>query len=207
MSQIEIGSFFTLDGEPATHLGSGIYLDFPKLRIYEITSNSQILIVNDSKMINVGDGFYSFAFTSELGYNATKHYRCRMDGGSSVSDQYQIATIDPEDASQNIGDQVWDTVPSNSVLGSAGQLLHQLHAMTSGITISLTDINDLISLCIKYQTNRTRIDIANKTLTVYDGDGATPLRTFKLLNSQGIPSTDDVAERVPIYASDNFPVN
>lgn len=63
---------------------------------------------------------------------------------------------------------------------------------------ALTSITDAANLLLKYQENRTVIDKLNNTLTVYDDDGVTPILTFTLLNSLGSPSTDEVAERVPV---------
>lgn len=63
---------------------------------------------------------------------------------------------------------------------------------------ALTSITDATNLLLKYQENRTVIDKLNNTLTVYDDDGVTPILTFTLLNSLGSPSTDEVAERVPV---------
>jgi hypothetical protein len=206
MSDIEIGSFFTIDGQPAIHLGEGIYSEFPKIRIYEIVGDSQLPIVTDEIMANVGDGFYSFVFDSISGYDSTKKYRIRMDGGDSVSDQYQVAVINPSDSALNIGDQVWDTIPNNTIPGSAGYMLNAINSSQDGINLSLNDISDLIQLCVKYQTNRTKIDMENKTLSVYDNDCTTILRSFKLLDEHGYPSTDNVVERVPIFATDDKPV-
>jgi hypothetical protein len=49
----------------------------------------------------------------------------------------------------------------------------------------------------KAVTNRYRIDDGNKTGTLYEDDGVTPLITHNLKDKTGIPSSNDVYERAP----------
>jgi hypothetical protein len=64
---------------------------------------------------------------------------------------------------------------------------------------ALGGIADAITLLQKYEENRSVIDKDNKTLTIYDDDEVTPILSFSLRNSEGDPSVDEVAERLPIY--------
>lgn len=62
---------------------------------------------------------------------------------------------------------------------------------------ALTSIANVVTLLQKYQENRSVIDSAGKTLTIYDDDNLTPILVFSLLDSVGTPSILEVAERVP----------
>jgi len=106
----------------------------------------------------------------------------------------------------NIADAVWEAALASYVTsGSAGFIV-------STILTQVTDINDdtnhirpiidnielLAEEILKYDRNRTRIDKAAKTLTVYDDDEVTPIRVFNLLDGTGTPSVAEVLERDPI---------
>jgi hypothetical protein len=106
----------------------------------------------------------------------------------------------------NIADAVWEAALASYVTsGSAGFIV-------STILTQVTDINDdtnhirpiidnielLAEEILKYDRNRTRIDKAAKTLTVYDDDEVTPIRVFNLLDGTGTPSVTEVLERDPI---------
>ena len=100
MASTILTSFFTKAGVPQSGLS-------PTIRIWEVTNISEILIVGDpdGTMVEVSasgspggsnSGFYKFVFTDALGYNLTKTYLVRTDGGSTLPDaeRYQKATID-----------------------------------------------------------------------------------------------------------------
>ena len=71
--------------------------------------------------------------------------------------------------------------------GSMGYLQNRIIAVES-----------LISLLLKYEKNRTRVDKNAFTLTVYDDDGVTPLKIFDLKDFTGASSYTEVAERSPV---------
>ena len=52
---------------------------------------------------------------------------------------------------------------------------------------------------LKYVKNRHKVSISDGTETIYDDNGATPLRIFDLLDSDGNPitKTTDIVEAVP----------
>lgn len=224
MAEIEINSFFSNAGVPATDIAT-VTPGFPTIRIWEIDSTTKTLIVGspggsgqstDGLMIEVDDGgspitrdgFYTFLFTDTIGYDPTKKYLIRSDGGTSlpIADQYQIGEIDPIE--ETIIDGVWDEIlaPDHQLVGSSGLILSQIKADTTQLFLNLNSINDLINLLLKYDTNRTVIDPVANTLTVYDDDCTTALRVFELLDQNGNPSSDSVCERLPISASDGEPV-
>jgi hypothetical protein len=191
-----ISSFFTNNGNPQTGLT-------PTIRIWEVVGvGSDTLIVNNAPMVETGDGFYKYNFVA---YDASKDYVFRTDGGGTLpaGERYQSGTIITAQVEAtsitNIAANVWD-VPNASHLipGSTGQNLAQIKADTTFISVSIPTINNLLNTLLKYEKNRTRIDVVAKTLTVYDDDEVTPLTVFNLKDSVGAPSVVDVCERDPI---------
>ena len=216
-----IKSFFTKSGIPAIGLT-------PTIRIWEVNGVTDDIIIGspngtgdpgsgigtDGIMAEVidsvggisQDGFYKFEFTPAMGYDPTKSYITRIDGGSSLlpSDRYQVGDFDPTDEAtvQNITDGIYDE-PRNLHLipGSMGEAINLNRADISAIrTNDLPVLLDLIDLVRKYQTNRTKIDPVANTLTVYDDDCVTVLRVFHLLDSAGNPDVSNVCERDPTSA-------
>ena len=151
------------------------------------------------------DGFYKFTFNSDNGYDPTKNYLFRVDGGATQmnSERYQIGNINPqmELDVDTLVDAIYDEPRLNhNQAGSVGEAINQDRANLTQLTVSLTDVEALVALLVKYETGRTKIDHANSTLVVYDTDCVTPLRTFQLTDSNGNPSTDEVCERKPLAA-------
>lgn len=223
MESITLTSFFTKYGVPFTGLsptvriwevsstgdhtliigstegtgdpGSGIGTDGIMSEMFDKTAG-----VVGSGGLPIGgsqDGFYSFEFTDTMGYSKKKMYLVRIDGGINVPipERYQTAKITPN--SDMVNDILNEPIIDHLASGSVGEALNQTKANSEQLMLSIIDVEDLIRLVLKYDTNRTRIDTANYTMTVYDNDCSTPLRTFKLLDSNGIPSVEDVCERVP----------
>lgn len=61
-----------------------------------------------------------------------------------------------------------------------------------------SEMKDAVEMTRKFETNKTEIDVNNGELLVYDDDGKTIIWRFKLLNSKGQPSVDEIASRVPV---------
>ena len=55
----------------------------------------------------------------------------------------------------------------------------------------------LLNLITAMLANRTKIDTAAATMTIYDSDCTTPLIVFDLKDSSGNPSVVEVCERLP----------
>ena len=117
MASIVISSFFTKNGIPQVGLT-------PTIRIWEVSGASQILIIGSpngtgdpgtgvgtdgamQEILDGGsplvgspgssqDGFYKFQFTGAMGYDPTKTYLVRADGGSTIpgGERYQPGQID-----------------------------------------------------------------------------------------------------------------
>lgn len=150
------------------------------------------------------DGFYKYNFDSYNGYNPTKSYVVRIDGGVSLNanDRYQVTSIEPDVVSSVYNAQATDYL----LPGSFGEKFNQTAANTTQTAIDVNDVLVLLDLVLKYQTNRTKINHINKTLTVYDDDCVTVLRTFNLFDHTGAPSITEVCERRPVIANDGRPV-
>lgn len=219
MAEIIISSFITDNGLPATTLDPG----FPLIRIWEVTNSTYTLIVGspngsglstDQTMTEVTDGtsedgFYSFVFNTAIGYDPTKNYLVRVNAGPSVpnSERYQVATLDFESTGEGIADSVWEAASSNYTnTTEMGGRANAVFTNTGQLLLDVADVNTLVDLAVKYQTNRTKIDIASKSLIVYDNDSTTELRRFQLLDAVGNSNVIDVAERDPISATDGRPV-
>lgn len=189
-----INSFFTDAGAPKTGLT-------PIIRVWEVSGGAHSLVVNNASMVEVGDGFYKYDFTT---YDATKNYVVRSDGGGSLADvdRYEYGATEElkiDDATTtNIINGVWDEDASTHLsAGSTGEMLSQIKADTSTIAVSVVAINSLVNTLLKYETNRTKIDTTAKTLTIYDDDCVTPLTVFNLKDSSGNASVAEVCDRVP----------
>jgi len=115
MTSIVITSFFTKKGVPQFGLQ-------PIIRIWEVSGTDHTLVIGapdgtgdpgtgigtDGEMVEVKtagtpisqDGFYKFEFTDTMGYDPTKTYITRADGGSTIpfGERYQSAEIDSADA-------------------------------------------------------------------------------------------------------------
>ena len=212
MANVVITSFFTRGGVPATNIET-LSPGFPKVRIWEVSNGSP----NTDTYIgefNMGpmedgsndDGFYKFDFTDVDGFSSNQYYVFRSDGGPSLPphEQYQVAHYDPPEITvEEIADGVWDEPRADHLnLGSTGEALNQIKADTNNIINELyldaNSVLEVVQLLLKLETGRTKIDPTNETLTVYDTDCTTVLRTFKLLDSSGNPSVTEVCERKPI---------
>lgn len=105
----------------------------------------------------------------------------------------------------NIADAVWEAALADyTTNGSAGFIVSTIlnevidtNDDTNHIRPIIDNLLIIASEIIKYDRNRTRIDKAAKTLTVYDDDEVTPLRVFNLLDGSGAPTVTEVLERNP----------
>lgn len=212
MADIIISSYFEDNAGPVVNLT-------PTVRIWEVTDSGQDLIVGspcgsgqntDGNMVELSecgspqteDGFYRFTFTTALGYDETKTYVVRVDGGGSLStrDRYQVREITPVDAMSNGG--VWEEQTSDHLTaGSTGLAVAQTKADTTNLVNALyadaDSVLNMIEVLLKHELGRTKIDPAAKTLTVYDEDCTTVLRVYDLYDSTDTKSVTDVCQRVP----------
>lgn len=83
---MNISAYFSNSGTPATGLS-------PTINIRDFSDGS--LVVNGAAMTETGDGFYKYDFA---GYDATKDYAIRCDGGIALlaADRYAVASSGQE---------------------------------------------------------------------------------------------------------------
>lgn len=182
MSGKLVSAFFTTNGVPSDILS-------PTIKIWEVTSSSNILVVNNANMALVGDGFYKYEFAA---MDPLKDYLFRADSGASQSADERYCIGSSMLSKEEISDTVWDEDTSeHNIANSAGEKVNIMKT-------EITDMSGLLEILLKYQANRTRIDPVSKTLTVYEDDGTTPMKVFSMRNVAGVPSTSQVAERYPL---------
>ena len=117
-----INSFFEQGGLPALGLS-------PTIRIWDVETSGNTLVVTDDPVSEIGDGFYTYQFTT---YDPTKSYVVRVDGGLLVDSRYTVAALDaavPISAGdvQAIVNGVWDEqAASHESPTSMGYLENQI---------------------------------------------------------------------------------
>lgn len=214
METVTIASFFTKNGKPATNLESQTG-DFPKVRIWRVKKDSndtdQFIGEFTMKPVDDGsndDGFYDFVFGEDDGYDPKQSFVFRADGGSALPDneRYQAGSI-TEDTTDLTVNAIWDEPLSNHQLtGSTGGVLSRIKAdsdqITSNLFLSANSVLEVVHTLLKLEAGRTLIDANDSTLTIYDQDCVTPLRVYRLLDSEGNQSIEEVCERKPISKGD-----
>ena len=196
-----INSFFTNTGFPELGLS-------PTIRIWEVNGTSHTLVLGSSPiaiMTEIGDGFYKFEFTNALGYDATKKYVFRADGGNTLptTERYQEGATEEvsinEEDKINIVDQVWDEIATDHInSGTFGLFVNMIKTDT-------TLIAACCNLVRKFHTNRTFIDKTNKQLIIFEDNDIDILWKFNLQDGSGnigtpgagTPSIAPVCEKIP----------
>lgn len=182
---------FTSSGGPQTGLSPVI--DIFLLDPLNPAVNTQV--VTSGTSVEVGLGFYRYDFAS---YDPTKSYVFSFDGGVSLSDCDRYKYGGNESYVEDISGEVWnEPATDHTQTGSTGLLLNQIKADTTTIQVSESVITTLITTLLKYERNRTKLDTVNAQLIIYDDDCVTPLTTFDLRDFSGMPSVQEVCERVP----------
>lgn len=200
MAQIEIDSFFTSSGVPDANINTVSSNTYPQVRIWQTNGTVFQLIVGSPngtgqntngfmKVVeNAGqeDGFYSFLFTSTIGFDPTQKYLIRIDGGPSLttSERFQAGQIDPAsltptdiaNVAQAAATGVLDTqVTSHLQPGSVGAVVNQTSTLTQAIANNLyLNVNSVLAIVgTILQNQQTKnidisIDPVACTLTVTD---------------------------------------
>lgn len=179
---------FTSDGLPTIGLT-------PTIDIYEITSGVDTLVISSGSVIEIGNGWYKYVFSS---YLPNKNYIFTFDGGSSMFDCERYKVGGNESYSEDTASMVWDEPTlAHLGLGTTGFALTQIQTDTHQTQIAQPTLVTLLNLLLKYERNRTKIDVVNATMTIYDDDCITPLTVFNLTDSLGNPSIQEVCARTP----------
>ena len=88
------------------------------------------------------------------------------------------------------------TVLSN-LLSAIDSKISLLDDQIVQVDVDLGQMFTIMDEVKKLGANRSKIDPTDKTLTIYDNDGITPIIVFDLLDTSGTPSILEVAEKVP----------
>lgn len=167
----------------------------PHIDIFQLTNTASTQIVTADVLQEIGGGWYRYNFTS---YDPTSTYVFTIDGGGALSqcDRYRYGGNESyaEDITKTV---LEEPLINHTTTGSLAESVSMIKADTSAILVSETAIVVLLNTILKYQRNRTKIDTANAQLVIYDDDGTTPLTTFDLKDFNGMPSVQEVCERIP----------
>ena len=186
-----ITAHFTVNGVPSLGL-------VPSIDIFELDGTNPSLntqVVSSDALVEVGIGFYRYDFTT---FNPTSNYVFVIDGGAGIvgPDRYKFGGN--ESYVEDIAPAVWDqTLVNHTISGSTGMALNQLQADVASLMISEVALASLLNTLLKYERNRTKIDIPSAQMIIYDDDGVTPLTTFDLRDFNGMPNIQEVCERIP----------
>ena len=169
----------------------------PIIDIFELGAivTSSSLVVSSAAMTEIGGGWYRYDF---LTYDPSKNYVFNIDGGDTLSDYDRYKYGGNESYVEDITKTVLEEpLITHTMSGSLAEQVVMIKADTASILVSEAAIIIMLDTLLKYQRNRTRIDTANAQLVIYDDDGTTPLTTFDLKDFNGMPSVQEVCERIP----------
>lgn len=170
----------------------------PTIDIFELhptnpTTNSHVVV--SQPVVEVGMGWYRYNFST---YDPTRSYVFTFDGGPTLPDCDRYKYGGNESYVDDIAPAVWDQASMNHVsAGTTGEVLAQIKADTATISVNEVQLLTLLSTLLKYERNRTRIDVTNAQMIIYDDDCTTPLTVFNLRDFNGMPSVEEVCERIP----------
>ena len=139
--------------------------------IWRVSDNTQV--VTGDPMTEVGGGFYKYDFTS---YDYTELYAVRFDGTVTLGSRRYTPAWNTSFYQDTAFGNWEETASDHTTADTTGGLLNLIAAVL---------------------VNRTRIDTASSTLTIYDADCTTPLIVFDLKDQTGNPSVIEVCERRP----------
>lgn len=155
--------------------------------------NNHVVIA--ANMAEIGGGWYRYDFAS---YDPSKSYVFNIDGGAVLADCDRYKYGGNESYAEDITKTVLEEPLIDHVTtGSLAETVTMIKADTASIMVSESAIVILLDTLLKYQRNRTKIDTTHAQLIIYDDDGTTPLTTFDLKDFNGMPSVQEVCERIP----------
>lgn len=192
MTRKIITAHFTNNGVPTTGLT-------PAITINQLDPNSvsgYTTVVSSSTMTDISLGWYRFDFS---GYDPTGSYVFLIDGGSGLTSFERYKIGGNESYIEDISTGVWEESSTiHTTTDTMGMALNQVYVDVATLAVNDITMAALLNTLLKYERNRTRIDTSTQQLIIYDDDGVTPLTTFNLLDFSGMPSIQEVCERVPV---------
>lgn len=174
---------FTRDGESATDIHTATP-GFPTIRIRDVETDSIIIdAVAMTPSNGINDGIYKYDFIEGNGFDKTKRYFCTFDAGSSITsnnEKYLEGYIEPNHDNELLTGQA------------------TIEAKIDTINTDVDDVLTATTYLRKFESNRTQVNVASGELIVYDDDCTTILWKFRLLDENGQPNVQSIAERLPI---------
>lgn len=161
---LTITAFFTNAGAPQEGLG-------PVIKIRDV--DTTLLLVSESLMTEIGDGWYKFLFSGSQGYDVTGSYTFRCDGGSTITnngERYTWGSNEIEDNVYNKSDR------SQFASGTFGEAIQLIGNVEGGNWI---------------------IDGTKQTFFDRVASGSTVLE-FELQDDTGTPTTDAPFRRIKL---------
>jgi hypothetical protein len=167
----------------------------PSINITQLNLLSELAVVSNDTLSEIGNGWYRYNFTS---YDPSKSYVFTIDGGPLLTDCERYQYGGNESYAEDITTTVLnEPILNHTVTGSVADTITRIKADTATLVINDTTMAALLNTMLKYQRNRTRIDAANAQMIIYDDDCETPLTIFDLRDLRGMPSVQEVCERIP----------
>lgn len=170
----------------------------PTIDIYMLDPQNPAIntpVVTSGLTTEIGGGWYRYDFTA---YSPANNYVFTFDGGMvlDANDRYKYGGNDSY--VEDISSGVWDEQLTDHVeTGTAGLMLQQVQADMQTVLLNEVTLTSLLNTLLKYERNRTELNPAAATLTIYDDDCITPLTVFDLKDFNGMPSVLEVCQRVP----------
>ena len=185
-----ITAHFTVDSVP--QIGLTPIVDIRQLGA---APTSSTLVVTAGAMAEIGGGWYRYDFST---YDPSQDYVFNIDGGMVLSDGDRYKYGGNESYVEDITTTVLEEpLIDHATTGSLADVVTKIKADTATIVINESTMVTLLNTLLKYQRNRTRIDSGNATMIIYDDDETTPLTPFDLRDFNGMPSIQEVCERMP----------
>ena len=121
--------FFTDSGIPRINLS-------PKIDIWKIIGDTQVVINQD--MTEIGGGSYYYDFTT---YDNNEDYTIRADGGSILAD-YERYMYGANDSMSSKINEVWSYVGGDRLITNNREYFYDVNGDTEAVFLLLDNIGD-----------------------------------------------------------------
>lgn len=188
MSTKILTAHFTTNGYPQVGLS-------PTITIHQIGNTTTSMIIDHDPVTEIGSGWYCYRFTT---YDPRGNYVFMFDGGTTMSAFERFKVGGNEGYVEDISSEVWnEDALTHMGADTTGIVLNQIKADTAALMISDVAMAAMLNTLLKFERNRTKIDMVAAQLVIFDDDCITPIATFDLKDFNGMPSVSEVCERIP----------
>lgn len=185
---MNILAYFSNNGIPATGL------TIPTIKIREVPIGT--LLVNNASMTEVGDGFYSYDFTT---YDLNKDYAIVCDGTAALSDSDRYTYAGNENYIDDINNTI--TVSTSGNFDDINTNISQINTNVLSVSASIVDINNDIKRLLGLVHENIFID-----QPTYDSYGNMDSARLRIYSNPGSVGTDsDVIGTYEISAPSTSP--